>query len=282
MPSRSVTGTNSPRGVVHENSRHTTRFTVVGNHLAQHGELSLTAIGLAVHIQSLQAGARVDIKSLTARFPEGAHRVAGALRELEAHGYLRRERLRTPAGRVVTRTISCNQPRAVRTPAPTSAEPDRPPPPSPPRRRPPAPLRVPHPAFPAGALLAAATELLAGLYRADVRLLLPARDVQRLAPGVAAWLEREVAPEAVRHALTANLPPEGVRRPAALLAHRLTALLPPEPPRPVPKPKPDPLHFCEPCDVAFRAPLPSDCPHCAKAVPHPSNDQKESDGQLAP
>jgi hypothetical protein len=45
-------------GVVHDNSRHTSRFTVVGNHLTQHRELSLTAIGLAAHIQSLPAGAR--------------------------------------------------------------------------------------------------------------------------------------------------------------------------------------------------------------------------------
>ncbi|MDQ0933477.1 hypothetical protein QFZ49_003417 [Streptomyces turgidiscabies] len=73
-------------GVVHDNARHTTRFTVIGNHLAQHPELSLLAIGLSVHIQSLPAGARVDIKTLTARFPEGADRIAAALRELETHG----------------------------------------------------------------------------------------------------------------------------------------------------------------------------------------------------
>ena len=46
------------------------RFTVVGNHLAQHRELTLTAIGLAVHIQSLPEGARVDIKTLAAHFPD--------------------------------------------------------------------------------------------------------------------------------------------------------------------------------------------------------------------
>ena len=97
-------------GVIHDNTRHTTRFTVVGNHLAQHPELSLLAIGLAVHIQSLPAGARVDIKTLAARFPEGPTRIGAALRELEAHGYLRRTRERVPGGRIVTRTVSCNQP----------------------------------------------------------------------------------------------------------------------------------------------------------------------------
>ncbi|MCZ9339545.1 helix-turn-helix domain-containing protein, partial [Streptomyces sp. TRM76130] len=40
-------------GVIHENTRHTTHFVVIGNHLAQHTELSGLAIGVAVHIQSL-------------------------------------------------------------------------------------------------------------------------------------------------------------------------------------------------------------------------------------
>ncbi|GAA4540015.1 hypothetical protein GCM10023097_07550 [Streptomyces collinus] len=108
-------------GLVHDNTRHTTRFTVIGNHLAQHPELSLLAIGLSVHIQSLPAGSRIDIKSLTARFPEGTTRIAAALRELEAHGYLRRTRERVPDGRIITRTTSCNQPGHSRTDTPRPA-----------------------------------------------------------------------------------------------------------------------------------------------------------------
>jgi hypothetical protein len=78
-------GKNHPHagGVVHENARHTERFTVIGNHLAQHPELSLVARGLALYIQSLPAGAPVDIKTLAARFPEGRDRIAAALRDLE-------------------------------------------------------------------------------------------------------------------------------------------------------------------------------------------------------
>lgn len=76
-----------PRGVTHVNTRHTTRFTVIGNHLAQHPVMSLTAIGLATHIQSLPAESRVDIKTLADRFDEGETRIAAALREIEAHGY---------------------------------------------------------------------------------------------------------------------------------------------------------------------------------------------------
>ncbi len=72
-PSRAssrVPGRVTAFGVIHVNAVHTSRFTIVGNHLAQHGELSLTAIGLAVHIQSLPDGAKIGIKVLAERFPE--------------------------------------------------------------------------------------------------------------------------------------------------------------------------------------------------------------------
>ncbi|WP_371678093.1 hypothetical protein [Streptomyces sp. NBC_01276] len=78
--------------------QHTDHYTVVGNHLAQHRALSLVAIGLALHIQSLPAGSKVGIKALVGRFPEGEIRIATALRELEAHGYLERSRVRTEGG----------------------------------------------------------------------------------------------------------------------------------------------------------------------------------------
>ncbi|MGW6456879.1 helix-turn-helix domain-containing protein [Streptomyces sp. NPDC055078] len=174
----------APYGVTHANTRHTTRFTVIGNHLAQHTELSLLAIGLAVHIQSLPTGARVDIKTLAARFPEGADRIAGALRET------------------------------------------------------------------------------------DPRLLLSARDTERLTPGVAAWLEREASPDSVSLALTAGLPPEALRHPAAFLAHRLTARLPPPPPFRKPPEAHLPLQNCDRCDRAFRAPEPGACRGC-RSTSHP-------------
>lgn len=257
-----IAGENHPHagGLIHDNARHTTRFTVIGNHLAQHLELSGLAIGLAVYIQSLPAGARADIKTLAARFPEGTTRIAAALRELEAHGYLRRERHRTPAGRIVTRTVSCNQPghrrqQAEHRPtAPTRRE----------KRLPRKPLpTVPQPAYPAPALLQTATDLLADLRRHDPRLLLSACDTAHLTPGIAAWLERDVTPAAVRHALTTDLPPDGPRHPAALLAHRLTAQLPPPPPFRTPASEPavpHPFQTCDGCDRAFRAPEPGG--HC--------------------
>ncbi|MEV8034772.1 helix-turn-helix domain-containing protein [Streptomyces sp. NPDC086182] len=319
--------TRQPRsrgGLVHDNTRHTTRFTVIGNHLAQHPELSGLAIGLGAHIQSLPAGAPVDIKTLAARFPEGVSRIAAALRELEAHGYLRRTRERVPGGRIVTRTVSCNQPGhrpapeavpevvpgAASEPArPTSprSTPEHPTPansmpghstwghlapgystpaharhehPAPGRSRPRAPRKplpaVPQPACGAPGLLRAGSELLAGLRRDDPRLLFSACDSAHLAPGVAAWLERDVSVAAVRHALITDLPSEGLlRRPAALLAHRLAAQLPPPPPFRAPAPpstaQPSavrhPLQTCDGCDRAFRAPEPGGrCRDCRVSV----------------
>ncbi|GHF74257.1 helix-turn-helix domain-containing protein [Streptomyces griseosporeus] len=257
-------------GVVHDHVRHTENFTVIGNDLAQHRELSLLAIGLACYIQSVRPGTAVDIKTLAARFPEGPTRIAAALRELETHGYLRRNRERTATGRIITRTVSCNRPghHAAREATPRGPARRTPPDEPAPRKRLPA---VPQPSYPSPALLQTAVDLLAGLRRHDPRLLLSATDAEHLAPGVATWLERDVTPTAVRHALTENLPTEPLIRPAALLAHRLTAQLPPPPPfRPPASPVPEPRHRlqnCEGCDRAFRAPLPGRCRDCRTGLP---------------
>ncbi|MDH6625236.1 hypothetical protein M2271_003040 [Streptomyces sp. LBL] len=309
-----IPGENHPHerhqsGVVHDNVRHTEKFTVIGNHLIQHKELSGLAIGLGCYIQSVRRGTSVDIKTLAARFPEGPTRIAAALRELETHGYLRRTRVRVETGHIVTRTVSCNRPghhgtadateaagtavAAEATGTTEAADAHRPPaghhstadtacaagtadaasahrPPArrpasaerPPRKALPA---VPRPAYPSPTLLHTATDLLAGLRRVDPRLLLSATDAEHLAPGVAAWLERDLTPTDVRHALTSDLPNEPLRRPAALLAHRLAAQLPPPPPFRAPAPPPavrHPLQNCEGCDRGFRGPEPGHCRGC--------------------
>ncbi|WP_399495240.1 hypothetical protein [Streptomyces sp. P9(2023)] len=94
--------------------KHTRRFTVIGNHLAQHQELSLLAIGLSTHIQSLPDGADISIRALAERFPEGEIRIAAGLRELETHGYLARTLERLAGGRMATRTVSYNRPGATK------------------------------------------------------------------------------------------------------------------------------------------------------------------------
>ncbi|MFJ5224381.1 helix-turn-helix domain-containing protein [Streptomyces sp. NPDC088400] len=228
---------------------------------------------------------------LAAQCPEGEVAIAAALRELETHGYLVRTRERIPGGRWVTRTVSYDMPLAVMptstptVPTPTvhgptprpepvrtapaspesAPEPERAPESAPAVVTPPPPPPLPEPDHPDLTRHRTAAELLAGLRRHEPRLILSARDVDRLAPAVSAWLERGVEPGAVELALTALLPPEGVRHPAALLGHRLTELLPPPLPAVRAAPRVDPLQNCDRCDRAFRAPEPGNCRACRPA-----------------
>ncbi|MER8195422.1 hypothetical protein ACIF6I_26280 [Streptomyces microflavus] len=300
-------------GVVHINIRLTDGYTIISNRLSQHRGMSLLAIGLGTHIQSLPAGRRIGIKVLAATFPESEAAIAAGLRELEHHGFLRRTRERVGGGRVATRTESYNHPEAAarragptpvrdREPVPvrergpvpvrdrgpvpvrdrgpvlapepgpepvreSEAEPvqEKPapaprlvPPPTAPKPPPPA---LPGPCRPSEALYAAAADLLAGLRRTAPVFVLSEDDVRRLVPGVAAWLERGMRPDAVREVLTDD-PPVPLRHPAKLLRHRLTALLPP--PLPVAAPV-VPLQTCEDCDRAFRSAVPGVCRGCGDA-----------------
>ncbi|WP_406839298.1 hypothetical protein ACICHK_30035 [Streptomyces sp. AHU1] len=253
----------APRaGVLHVRHRHTERYTVVGNHLAQHPRLSAAAIGIGVHIQSLPDGALVTVKALTLRFPEGEVTIGRALRELEAAGYLVRRRVPLGGGRIATRTFFLDCPAsAVRAPArgkgsagggggdaatagpvppvaeiepeprsvsgplaaQRSVEGPRPDSPTAPvRTRRAIPDPVPTPTGPAA-------DLLGRLRLADPRLLLSERDVRRLAPAVEAWLARAATPDQITRTLTAGLPSEAdpIRHPAGFVEYRLTAFLPP-------------------------------------------------------
>ncbi|MFF8742659.1 hypothetical protein [Streptomyces californicus] len=385
-------------GVVHVNIRLTDGYTIISNRLSQHRGLSLLAIGLGTHIQSVPDGWRVGVKALAAIFPESEARIAAALRELERHGFLRRVRERVPDGRVTTRTESYNHPEAaargrgavaagpvrvpvvepasvrvpalddepepvrvpvldpepvpvpalnlapvpapdsvpaswpVRVPAPESVreavpvraaapapeavrdaalapeptpvpapapapepEPRLVPSPTAPKPTPapapalapeptpvpapapapePEPRLVPSPTAPKppprplpspsradAALTGEAVRLLARLHVTAPRFVLSEQDVERLAPGVAAWLERGVRPDAVRAALTDD-PPVPLRHPAKLLRHRLIALLPP--PLPVAAPV-VPLRNCDGCDRSFRSAGHDRCRDCREA-----------------
>ncbi|MFJ6886949.1 hypothetical protein ACIQRC_19230 [Streptomyces californicus] len=361
-------------GVVHVNIRLTDGYTIISNRLSQHRGLSLLAIGLGTHIQSVPDGWRVGVKALAAIFPESEARIAAALRELERHGFLRRVRERVPDGRVTTRTESYNHPEAaargrgavaagpvrvpvvepasvrvpalddepepvrvpalddepafvrvpalddepepvpvpalnlapvpapgsvpaswpVRVPAPESVReavpvraapapeavrdaapaPEPTPVPAPAPAPEPEPRLVPSPTAPKppprplpspsradAALTGEAVRLLALLHVTAPRFVLSEQDVERLAPGVAAWLERGVRPDAVRAALTDD-PPVPLRHPAKLLRHRLIALLPP--PLPVAAPV-VPLRNCDGCDRSFRSAGHDRCRDCREA-----------------
>ncbi|WP_393058497.1 helix-turn-helix domain-containing protein [Streptomyces sp. LN549] len=283
-------------GVIHVNVRHSSGFVIIGNHLAQHDGLSLIAIGLAVHIQSLPAGAKVGIKVLTDRFPESEARITAALHELEATGYLHRSRVRLPDGRVVTRTVSYNRPdtaappvstprtapeqapKAAQTPpeSPTVAPPPDEPSPAPAAtvrvpaptapRTPPPPLPQPH--APTAQLTQTAAAVLADLRRHAPQLTIAERDIEALTPGIATWLERHTHPATIRHALTNDLP-NPVKHPAKFLRHRITTLLPPPLPGTTDLTSPPhrrtitiPLQNCDTCDRAFRATDPGHCRDC--------------------
>ncbi|WP_381794128.1 helix-turn-helix domain-containing protein [Streptomyces niveus] len=279
------------------------RFTIVGNHLAQHGQLSLTAIGLATHIQSLPEGTPVDILTLAAKFPEGRTRVAAALRELEAYGYIERVRERTAGGRIITRTISYNHPEATRTagkatapmpeapegtavppvrqPAPVADGPSAPPPaPAPVLPQAPAPTPGPAPtpdavapARPTPPPLPAPSVPSAERLRTATQLLAGLRRTapllllsERQIRRLASAVEAWLERGATPEAVCHTLTsdlPAGLRHPAGLLAHRLTELLPPPLPTAPLTTRPDPLQNCEDCDRAYRAPEAGKCPGCA-------------------
>lgn len=273
-----------PSGIRHINHEHRRGYVKIGNHLAQHRELSMTAIGLATHIQSLPSGAKVTIKALAERFPEGEVRIAGcparaggarlpgplpgtasdrARRDL--HGLVQQ-----PARHVCGRG-----PRAAR-PAPSGSEPESAPDPEPEPGPDPEPALDPAPApdpsaEPAPAVSETelqARELLARLRLRDPRLVLSERDTVRLAPGAVVWLERGLVPSAVTAALTRSLPTTPIHSPAGLLTHRLRELLPPRLEDPWAKQSAPPdqtihaLRTCDGCDRAFRSPAPGRCRDC--------------------
>ncbi|MET9693004.1 hypothetical protein ABZY81_31885 [Streptomyces sp. NPDC006514] len=249
-------------GVIHFRHRHTDRFTVVGNHLAQHRHLSAVAIGLAVYIQSVPDGVSVTAKALTLRFREGEITIRRALNELEEAGYLERRRIPLGGGRFATRTLAYDKPgcAAVPSAAPAPQQPAAPQPEPEPEPEP-----VPPPAT------GPASDLLARLRTVDARLILSVRDVQRLTPAVEEWLARHATSEQITRTLTANLPPAPVpiHHPPRFLEHRLTTLLPPPLPVSAPepqRPRPAPLITCDGCERAFRSHVPdARCSDCGPA-----------------
>ncbi|MEU0333988.1 helix-turn-helix domain-containing protein [Streptomyces sp. NPDC006193] len=306
-PVQGVRRSTTHSGVTHVRTYQSGQYVVIGNHLAQHRALSLTAIGLATHILSVPEGTPVDIRSLAERFPEGRDRIAFALRELEAHGYLERVREHTESGRLVTRTYAHHTPAPARAAAPDtparaphrpvasparpaggpaadaeaqepSPEDDRAPvaPQAPPAGGEPPARAEAHPPQrrPADRHHRAAVTLLAGLRRTDDRLTLTPRQVDRLAPAVAAWLAGGATAAVVHRVLTTELPVD-MRHPARVLAYRLRELLPaPLPANPpaapaasgVPRSLPHPFQTCDGCERAFRAPHPGRCRDCRSAA----------------
>ena len=73
-------------------------FTVMCNHHLKNKELSLKAKGLLSIMLSLPDSWHYNIKGLASLSRDGIDAVRATLKELEAHGYVTRNRLRTPEG----------------------------------------------------------------------------------------------------------------------------------------------------------------------------------------
>lgn len=191
---QSATRSGVTSGVTHVKEYQPDRYTITGNHLAQHRELSLTAIGLGTHILSLPQGASADIRTLAERFTEGRDRIAFALRELEAHGYVERVRERVGGGRVITRTYAYNAPALTRARGVTGE-----------REGAAAPVAAPADAVPAGPIVEEAM-VEEGVQRTGslVGELLPAVRLDRRsnpAPSTPSWrLRRRTSPPSRRNA----------------------------------------------------------------------------------
>ncbi|MDX2850924.1 translation initiation factor IF-2 [Streptomyces sp. PA03-3a] len=241
-------------------------------------------VGVGAYLMSVPDGVPVSIEALRKHFTEGETRLARALNELEAEGFLERVPVRAANGQVRTRTYVYDDPSPAAPatgrigPQPRNTVPSETPPEPEPARAPepqPTPEPLPQPASRPIPRLAPATApptaeavaVLAALRLKDPRLLLSERDVTRLAPAVDNWLRRGIAPDRIAATLSADLPGPILRRPAGLIAYRLQQLKPIEAaPLPAPhaqRPRVLPLQNCDACDRAHRAEHPGLCRDCA-------------------
>ena len=107
-----------PLGTIH---------TVMSNHHLRNGKLSLKAKGLLSMMLSLPEDWNYTTRGLAAICKEGVDAIGGALRELEAAGYIVRHQLRDRQGRISdTEYVIYEQPQPKNpdTPQPDTASPD--------------------------------------------------------------------------------------------------------------------------------------------------------------
>ncbi|MCA1846646.1 MAG: hypothetical protein LC792_26315, partial [Actinobacteria bacterium] len=90
--------------------RHPNRFTVLPNDAIRNRGLSFRAVGVLAHLLSLPDGAKVDSATLANAHKEGRDAVRAAYKELEAHGYYRREVMRLPDGTLRTEVVVSSTP----------------------------------------------------------------------------------------------------------------------------------------------------------------------------
>lgn len=80
-------------------------FTIIRNATLRDARLTFKARGLLAFILSQPEGYRVSAEELAEEGPDGRDAIRSALREMEAAGYLRREKRRTKDGRLMTDAV---------------------------------------------------------------------------------------------------------------------------------------------------------------------------------
>jgi hypothetical protein len=227
---------------IHRSAR-TRFFTTLGNEVLRDSRLSFCARGVLGHLLSLPDGQRGDIRTLADRTPEGRERVASALRELEAFGYLKRAVKRSPEGRVYTDVDVFDipaGPSAQVAPNPgfpgsggLDASPDGD---HQLKKRDEEPT---HPTLPAEDAetgregdgdeeTKASAELLARAARIEPKLSLGRCEALQLAPLVTEWRRRGASELHLINSLTSGLPRVGVHHPVRFIETRLRSKMPAE------------------------------------------------------
>ena len=90
--------------------RHPNRFTVLPNDAIRNPALSFRAVGVLAHLLSLPDGAKVDSATLAGAHKEGRDAVRAAYKELEAHGYYRKDLIRLRDGTLRTEVVVSSTP----------------------------------------------------------------------------------------------------------------------------------------------------------------------------
>lgn len=104
-------------------------FTVIRNDTLRDERLSFKARGLLAFILSQEPGYRISAEELAGEGPDGRDAIRSALREMEAAGYLVRQRRRIGEGRIVTDSVLYEvPPNAENPPLPETENPSSVPP----------------------------------------------------------------------------------------------------------------------------------------------------------
>ncbi|MFJ9771852.1 hypothetical protein ACIRVF_11460 [Kitasatospora sp. NPDC101157] len=268
-----------------QRTRHERAFTVLPNAILQARGLSLAARGLLCLLLSQPDHTAETVKSLTEDAPEGQQRVTGAMRELQAAGYVICTKAQNTKGHWSTHVTVSDVPmtegpkiesprpggQKCRSfgPNPSGKDQGKNPSPTPAKEVEAAPAAEVEGGQGDGQqdqdqATADAVAALASVGRVERRLRLGVPEMLRLAPLAVEWLSRGATEAEIRDALISGLPAK-IRSAAHVIEWRLTNKVPPVPALSAPV---VPLAECGQC----RGPLPRGqeagiCGPCAGVAP---------------